>query len=277
MIYTSCQHGSSYCYAHLMNSTKFILFAHPRSGSTTLAHVLNRHPALRILIEPFLEDPPPGHPEHLEPIVDAASLDARLSHIFETYNGIKTICWPLADELYAHMLSQEQYRVIFLRRKNILKASVSCAISRRIGVWAKPELPQNPGPLYAALGEIPLSEIVEWIDAVQEAMDRYEAILDSRPPHMVMKVIYEDLYEATPMQKQTIRSVFSFLGLRPIPWEQMQDLFDRGENQMNSVETYRLVPNYREVDEIGSQKGYGSLFTGFDNRDYQERPQQAFL
>ena len=39
-----------------MTVSPFILYAHPRSGSTILAEILELHPQLRILIEPFAEN-----------------------------------------------------------------------------------------------------------------------------------------------------------------------------------------------------------------------------
>lgn len=237
-----------------MKAPKFIVFAHPRSGSTTLANILNAHPDLSVLVEPFLD------PKYSERIVDCQSLDAQLDDIFAMYDGIKVISWPLAVELYAHMLADESRRVVFLRRRNILKASMSCAISHRIGVWHKQDLPSKPDALYEAVGEIPISEITDWIEAVQEVMDQYEAILDSRSPGTAMKITYEELYSPASLQKEMLHRIFDFLGVRRIQSLEISELLDKGRSQMNTQETYRWVRNYREIDEIGAGKGYGTLF-----------------
>ena len=246
-----------------MTSFRFILFAHPRSGSTTLANLLNLHPCLNILVEPFHENFhlwSPKNPNYLEQVVDTASLDSQLARIFETHNGIKTINWPLPFELYAHMLSDEQKRIIFLRRRNMLRAGMSNAISHRIGVWKKQDLPSNADALYEGLGEIPVSRIIEWVEAVQEDMGRYEALLDSRPAGTVKKLTYETLYEADPLQEETLQELFDFLGVKDFRSDEMSGLWDKGRNQMNTEETYRSVQNHREIDETGSRMGYGFLF-----------------
>ena len=246
-----------------MNAPRFILFAHPRSGSTNLANLLNLHPNLSILVEPFHENFhlwSPNNPNYLEQVVDAESLDTQLDRIFETYNGIKTVNWPLPFELYAHMLSDEQRRIIFLRRQNMLKAGMSNAISKRIGVWKKQDLPSNADALYGGLGDIPVTEIIEWVQAVKKDMDRYEAILDSRPACTVKKLTYEALYEADPLQKETFKKLFDFLGVKHFRSDEMSGLWDKGRNQMNTETTYRLVQNHREIEETGSRLGYGSLF-----------------
>ncbi len=238
-----------------MKARKFIVFAHPRSGSTTLANVLNAHPDLSVLMEPFLD------PKYSDRIVDCQSLDAQLDGIFATYDGIKVISWPLAFELYAHMLADKGRRVVFLRRQNILEASLSCAISHRTGAWQKKDLPSKPEALYEAIGEIPISEISEWIKAVQEVMNLYEAIVDSRSPGTAMKITYEELYGSTRLQEETLHRIFDFLGVRRVQSQEISELLDKGRSQMNTQETYRWVRNYREIDEIGARNGYGSLWS----------------
>ena len=104
--------------------SNFILFAHPRSGSTIIAEILDLHPRLRVLIEPFAENFHTwerDNKNYLEQIVDAASLDTQLTEIFTEYNGIKVTSWPLSFELYQHMMMHSDRKVIFLRRENLLK------------------------------------------------------------------------------------------------------------------------------------------------------------
>jgi LPS sulfotransferase NodH len=237
-----------------MIGPRFILFAHPRSGSTTLANVLDAHPDLRVLMEPFLD------PKYAERIVDCASLNTVVGEIFAAYHGFKTISWPLDFELYAHLLTDESRQVIFLRRRNILKASLSCAISHRTGAWQKKDLPREPEVLFEAIGEIPLDEITEWIEAVQGVMDRYEAIVDARTPGRALKLAYEELYGSTFGQVATLYRIFDFLGVRRVQTPEINALLDRGNSQMNSQETYRWVRNFKEIDEIGARNGWGSLF-----------------
>ncbi len=143
-----------------MNALRFILFAHPRSGSTNLANLLNLHPYLSILVEPFHENFhlwSPNNPNYLEQVVDAESLD-------------------------------------------------------------------------------------------------------SRPACTVKKLTYEALYEADPLQKETFKKLFDFLGVEHFRSDEMSGLWDKGRNQMNTETTYRSVQNHREIEETGSHLGYGSLF-----------------
>lgn len=71
---------------------KLLLFAHPRSGSSNLYRILQRHPALDILEEPFNENFvtwQTGNPDYLSRVRDIPSLDAQLTEIFARHNGVK--------------------------------------------------------------------------------------------------------------------------------------------------------------------------------------------
>ena len=184
----------------------------PMALQDCIEEALGRHPDLRVLMEPFQEKFPewfPGHPNYQERIVDAESLDAQLAHIFSTYDGIKVVNYPLDPELYDHMLADERWRIVFVRRRNMLKGSISAAISHRTGVWEKRNLPPDPERLYEALDTIPVSEIVDWIDGVSGDMEEFEATLDSRTPGTVKKVTFDLSGEAIKNAEVEIRHTMS--------------------------------------------------------------------
>ena len=73
---------------------RVLLFAHPRSGSSNLYRILQLHPALEILEEPFNEDFVNWQPEnkdYLGWIRDVESLDEQLAEIFTRFNGVKVL------------------------------------------------------------------------------------------------------------------------------------------------------------------------------------------
>ena len=83
---------------------RLIFFAHPRSGSSSLLRILQLHPDLHVLEEPFNEGYTswaPGNQDYLSRIHDTSSLDAVLAEIFEAYNGVKILNYQLADDLTA--------------------------------------------------------------------------------------------------------------------------------------------------------------------------------
>src|SRR5262245_17652147 len=117
---------------------RLILFAHPRSGSSSLYQILQLHPQLDILEEPFNEGFTrwnPTNKDYLSQIVDLPSLDTQLAEIFTSYNGLKMLDYQLPDDLLNPLLRREQYLILFLRRKNLLQAVVSVLIAEQTQLW----------------------------------------------------------------------------------------------------------------------------------------------
>src|SRR5215475_6736080 len=117
---------------------KFILFAHARSGSSNLLEALQLHSLLLIAEEPFHEKYHVWHPDerkYVDLITDIPSLEAQLAMLFAKYNGIKVLDYQLPRELYTHLLLRSEFRVIFLRRRNLLQAVISRCIAEQTGVW----------------------------------------------------------------------------------------------------------------------------------------------
>src|SRR6476620_10120406 len=105
-----------------------LLFAHPRSGSSSVYQILQLHPELNILEEPFNEGFTTWNPQaknYRELVVDIPSLDAQISDILTTYNGIKMLDYQLPDPLAVHLLQRPDWAVIFLRRRHLVQAVVS--------------------------------------------------------------------------------------------------------------------------------------------------------
>ena len=118
---------------------RFAIVSLPRSGSTSLAEMLNCHRDIRCLIEPF-------HPKRYDgmfrrSVVGEASLDATLDQIFSRCNGIKHVWesngWPFMERpgLNFHMSLKPNLHVIFIVRRNLLQRVVSNLISRQTQYW----------------------------------------------------------------------------------------------------------------------------------------------
>ena len=246
-----------------MADSKFILFAHPRSGSTILAEILALHPQLRVLIEPFAEHFhtwSPGNKNYLAQIVDTASLDWQLTDLFTAYDGIKVTSWPLSFDLYHHMLLHEGRKIIFLRRENLLRAAVSNAISHQTHIWEKRKAPADMDARYKGLQDISIDDLAAWIEAVKKGMNAHETGLQSRPKDMVKMVTFETVYDHPSHQKNLVYDLFDFLGVERMYSDEMKWRLDKTNSQMNAEDRYRAIPNYQDIDARLSCKDYGFLF-----------------
>lgn len=97
-----------------MNSNlRIVHFAHPRSGSSSLYHILQLHPDLNNLDEPFNENFArwkPHNKNYRDFIHDIPSLDTQLADIFAAYNGLKVLDYQLPEDLAVHRCSVETAR-----------------------------------------------------------------------------------------------------------------------------------------------------------------------
>lgn len=247
-----------------MAAHPFVLFAHPRSGSTILAQVLDLHPDVCVLIEPFhpnFHTWSGGNKNYLAEIRDTASLDEQVGEIFQRYDGIKVTGHPLDLTLNEHMLARGAHRIVFLTRKNLLRASVSAAIAERTGVWQKSDHPEDPSDLHRKIGDLPLSEISDWIEWVKGNWGYLADRVKDLPSHALTKLTYEEIYDVSrPQQEAIVKSLFAFLGVTPKFTEAMRKLLNRGTSQINTEAEYRLIPNHEEIERKFGSEALGHLF-----------------
>lgn len=244
--------------------THLLLFAHPRSGSTSLYKILDLHPELSILEEPFNENFPrwrPGNKNYLELIHDIPSLDAQLAEIFTTHNGVKVLDYQLPQELMIHLLQRPDCKIIFLRRRNVLQAVVSVLIAQQNRLWKKWEMTQPLEAYYRNLQPFDIPDIQRRVVDLQERLDFFESVIDARPAADSFKVIYEDLYFAPPSQRtQQIAVLWQRLGLAPLDSEQIQYYLSPEEVKINSAETYKWLPNANDIQRLCGNDKTGWLF-----------------
>lgn len=244
---------------------KVIVFAHPRSGSTSLCNMLNTHPSLHLSVEPFHEDYGKWNPDersYIHSITDIPSLEQAISEIFQKYNGMKVLSYQLPEEIYQHLLCSPGNGVIFLTRTNILKAVVSVLIAEQTGVWQKLDLNDKTAEAYRQIKPLKIDGrggIENRIKELKEHLRRWETILSQKPADSWMKVSYEELYcSGLTSSFSCVQSIFRFLELETPEREKLLPYLDPRKQQINDLVTYQLVPN---IDEINRR--FGNSETGF--------------
>jgi hypothetical protein len=242
-----------------------ILMAHPRSGSTSLNRVLDLHPKLNILMEPFNENFTnwaPGNKDYLSLIHDdVPSLKAQLAEIFATYNGIKTLGYQLSDAQNTYLLQRPDCRVILLRRKNVLKAVVSVLISEQTNLWHKWDARQPLAEYYRNLQPLGIADIQTRIRELNALADFLERMVEARPDQRYIKLTYEAFYFApVTEQERVMTAIWQLLELEPLPRSQYEHFLRPEEMTMNSAETYALVPNIAEIEAACGSDATGWLF-----------------
>jgi len=209
--------------------SKAVIFANPRSGSTTLADIIGSQ-GYSVCYEPF-------NPA-LKKVYYHRLREEGLSvipSIMENYDCVKHLSCHgglLVDK------SLLEYKSLILKRKNILKAALSYCISTKIGVWKARELSGNE---FDNIGEINLMNI-------RCAIGRMLYINKYKAEEVVF---YEDLYGSD--WENELKSIFEYFGFLIKDWDSVVSWMDI-RHKMNSNETYGKISNIKEIEKLGSEE-----------------------
>jgi hypothetical protein len=250
---------------HYSAGKTFIIDSLPRTGSTTLARLLNIHPEVKCLIEPFHPRRFDGHFHQMA--IHAESPLPALDLIWCQWTGIKHVWeanggWPfksrpsLNDDL---ILGTS--RVLFLRRRNCLRRLVSSLISKQMNFWVGTKTDfltrLNRTQLKSLEPDMLLAELQRDQAAIESRLRLF-----SRCGIKVKHMFFEDIYgdQVSESDKwEILNAIFAFLEVGPISRNMFSQnwlhLFDREIHQWSSPAIYRLIPGIEEIDQnIGSNE-----------------------
>ena len=252
----------------------FLLFAHPRSGSTTLERAIACHPEIRILGEPFnpyiRKTDKKGHYRYLKDAGDAASLGRCLDGLFYYFTGIRHLMpgrpaegrtRPWDAERINRQILERPLRRVLLSRRNRLQTVVSELVSTQTRVWQRDE-----GRIERPLEPLDPADVRQRLDWLRGDVEQYREFLDAKRLEF-HEIFYEDLFDAavdSEGQVARVREIFAYLGAGDPSeevWKRIRGLLDPGTTRLNSEETYRLIPNADEIDATFGGEQDGRLFS----------------
>ena len=244
-----------------MTGAKFLIFAFPRTGSSTLRWLLESHPAISCKGEPFNTGRGIKNYQinYREKVQDLESLKRVLGVIYNKHNGIKHIEKQLPFELNKYLLLHPNIKIIFLFRENFLQREISYFISSESGHYGR----DRSKVLAHKYKNMNINSIKKSINSNKANVEKYKKILTENNKEF-FEVTYEELFglKLTEEKLRKLNAIFSFLGYDEIKdetiLEKMKTLLDPLNSKLNSEETYRLIPNIYEVErELGSpENGY---------------------
>ncbi len=247
-----------------MTTPPYIIFAHGRSGSTSLAHCLNALPSQRVAFEPFhpkfgLRNP--SEPSYVDSIASVASLEAALEAIFRRYSGIKVLDRHLSRDLYAHLLLRPECKIIMLRRDNLLQAIISGLVAEQTRVWQRSDMTPERRARYSRLDPISPVIVRERLEHQAELQRYYRDVIRRRPEASWISVRSEDLVSPDlSRNRRGFRRVCAFLGV-DIPDIGALDVFlDPQEAKITTGAVYRRIPNVAEINARCGDDETGWLF-----------------
>lgn len=242
----------------------FVIFAHDRSGSSSLAEALSIHPHIRVALDPFHPKYGQWHPDertYRDSLTDVASLEALLDELSVQHNGIKVLSYDLPEEIYSHLLLLPDLKIIFLRRRNILQTVVSGAISEQTRMWQMWDPRFRREDVYGNLQPIDIGELKKALEYQIWLQIYYRRVVVKRPRDSRMFLNYEDFYTADLDQnRESLLKVLRFLGFGAADLSGADQYLDPRTAKLNNDDTYRMLPNAEEIDRaLGSDKN-GWLF-----------------
>ncbi len=241
-----------------------VIFAHARSGSTTLYRILQLHPLMNVALEPFWHGyakENPGERNYVDFIEDVPSLEKALDELFAKYNGIKILSYQLPEKLYTHLLLSPEVTVIFLRRANLLRAEVSGCIAEQTRVWQISDLNEQTRQRYRSLKPVSVDKIADGLEYAKELRVYYNNVIERRATGTYLKVYYENLYtDDLGTNRAAAREIFEFLGLELATCDELDYHLDPRTSKINTPESYALLPNANEINERFGNDDTGWLF-----------------
>lgn len=229
--------------------SKFIIFASARTGSTSLARVLGESVDVKMAIEPFHEGFSKwnvGEKDYSKFIVNSETMNQALDELFSKYTAIKVLDYQFDPKIYYTMLKRDVFKIIFLRRKNIVQSVLSNLVAKQTSEWHK----QDNIEIYKNLKPIDLNQMSEMIDYVTSMNNLYEKFLEKNRQGNYLSLFYEDLYSDN-LDKIIInlQTICDFLDITLPPRDAIKKYMLPSEAKINYTNVYKNVPNYEEIEK----------------------------
>ena len=188
------------------------------------------------------------------------------------HNGIKHTWsldgWPFisSKDLNALLLLNPGHKVLYLRRRNLLRRLASYHISNETGVWGVFNADDKARVQGSKLAPMNIDATRRHLDEEKRLLAYYRHLMvDSGTTFM--DLYYEDLYNpAATVQGHIdlLNTLFAFLGKPSLAGEsslaRVVELFDARVNKLNPVHTYHRITGIDEVEKQCGSDTTGWLF-----------------
>ncbi|MBE9126705.1 MULTISPECIES: Stf0 family sulfotransferase [unclassified Coleofasciculus] len=226
-------------------TNKFVIFCQGRTGSTLLYSLLNSHPKIHCDDE-ILEN------RVLFPVL---YVEGRCAKIKQPVYGFRVKIYQLINnqgknpEAFLFNLHKNGWKIIYLKRKNILRQAVSRMLANRKNQWhltSQDKKNKTPSKAY-----IDCDELIKQIQDGEMYLEKEKEVLDNlNLPYIT--ILYEDDLLKTEKHQETLNRIFDYLGLSSIPVK--TQLVRTTSDQLSD-----FIENYEEVVKAVRQTNYAEF------------------
>ncbi|MEQ8361794.1 MAG: hypothetical protein RIF39_15970 [Cyclobacteriaceae bacterium] len=186
---------------------KFVIFARGRSGSTLLASFLNHHPEINCDGEILSHRV--AYPENF--IRNKCKLSKNKIYGFKLLSyQIRSIQRIKNPNQFLRTLHSNGYKIIYLRRENLLRHALSKAYANYTGKWHSNSAAKSQIKMTVDNFDL-YKSVVE-----SEKLEKYESSVLENLPHL--SLTYEDHLENNRSHQQTISNLCDFLEIPLAPF-----------------------------------------------------------
>lgn len=244
------------------NDNKIIIFSWTRTGSSNLGHIIELHPKIKYIAEPFN--------------IKKKIITKKPNNISELKKSLQEEIWPycncikhnhgLSKRQNEYLLTHPQHNIIFLYRKNALKRAISQQIALKTNVWG---LNEEKTRKIEKMKNISLPMLD--IKAIKNEMNSYLAEVAYYKKIMTennkiwFDITFEDLFENLNNRKiklKLIKKIFDFIEVDKLidnsVEEQIYWKLDPNNMKQSKYYKYKDIPNFDKIVNLGSTK-YGYL------------------
>lgn len=156
-------------------------------------------------------------------------------------------------------MRRSDVRVIALRRRNLLQTALSQVVAEQTGLWKTWDA---VGPLedhYGNLAPVDLDTVADRIRWTVHEVARVDSASATVNPACVLRVAYEDLYFAAPLDQDAwLAELWAFLELPPCCDPAMRHYLSEGVRQARRS-TYGRLSNLDEIEARFGDDATGHL------------------
>lgn len=244
--------------------SRFVIFSLARTGSTTLALLLNCHKHITCFIEPFNPDHYKGQYHQL---AVKSSVETALETLWPRCNGFKHVWypdgWPFREKpsLTRDIVLNPQYRILFLLRRNLLQRVVSNMVSEQLDFWFGTRAEYARRISNAKLTPLDPELVRGRIQSDVAAMKYWHSAFEHAESD-VMTLHYEDFYapESTDTERlAAINAILTFLRFERITAERFKtsyaDHITPHVHKWATPDIYSRIPGIDLIEgEVGSDE-----------------------